>query len=154
MARSVNRVQLLGNLGHSPDVKYTAEGTAVANFTMATTDTWKDKSGEKHESTEWHRIVVWRGLAEIAGKYLHKGSKVFVDGKLQTREWEKDGVKRHTTEIVASELVLLDGRQDDGDPGPAAQEPRAPSSRPAQGEQGAEEPYHPSADGENDLPFS
>lgn len=148
MARSLNRVQLLGNLGHSPDVKYTPDGTPVANFTMATSESWKDKNGDKQERTEWHRVVLWRKLAEIAGQYLKKGSKVYVSGKLQTRSWEKDGVKHFTTEIVADEIIMLDGRQDDGDPGPAAQEPPQTSGKPTQG---AEEPY-PQSDNDP-LPF-
>jgi single-strand DNA-binding protein len=106
---SVNKVILVGNLGADPEVRYTPSGVAWANFSIATTETWKDKNtGEKKEQTEWHRIVVWRRLAEICGEYLHKGRQVYIEGKLQTRSWEdKDGNKRWTTEVVASEMKML-----------------------------------------------
>ena len=107
----INKVILVGRLGQDPEVRYTADGTAVANFSIATSDEWKDKeSGEKKERTEWHRIVAWRRLGEICGEYLSKGRQVYVEGKLQTRSWEKDGVKRYTTEIVATDVQFLGGR--------------------------------------------
>jgi len=107
----INKVILVGRLGQDPEVRYTPDGTAVANFTIATSDEWKDKtSGEKRERTEWHRIVAWRKLGEICGEYLSKGRQVYIEGKLQTRSWEKDGVTRYTTEIVASDVQFLGGR--------------------------------------------
>src|SRR5215210_8735807 len=112
MARGVNKVILVGNLGQDPEVKYMPSGGAVCNISLATTDSWKDKnSGEKQERTEWHRVVFFNRLAEIAGEYLRKGSQVYVEGRLQTREWQdKEGQKRYTTEIVASDMQMLGGR--------------------------------------------
>jgi len=111
---SVNKVLLIGNLGRDAEVRYTTGGTAVANFTMATTDRWNDAAtGEKKERTEWHRIVVWGKQAEIAGEYLRKGRQVYVEGSLQTREWtDRDGNKRYTTEVKAQRFQML-GRRDD-----------------------------------------
>ena len=106
---SVNKVILVGNLGADPDVRYTPSGVAVANFSVATKETWKDKStGEKKEQTEWHKIVAWRRLGEICGEYLRKGSQVYIEGSLQTRAWEdKEGSKRWTTEVVAYKMQML-----------------------------------------------
>lgn len=110
---SVNKVFLLGNLGRDPEVRFTNGGQAVANFTMATTESWKDKEGQRQEKTEWHRIVVWGKLAELCGQHLRKGRQVCVEGQLQTREWEdKEGAKQRTTEIVAREVTFL-GKRDD-----------------------------------------
>ena len=111
---SVNKVLLIGNLGRDAEVRYTTGGTAVANFTMATTDRWNDPAtGEKKERTEWHRIVVWGKQAEIAGEYLRKGRQVYVEGSLQTREWtDRDGNKKYTTEIRAQRFQML-GKRDD-----------------------------------------
>ena len=104
----VNKVILVGNLGAEPEVRYTASGTAMATFRIATTEQWTTKDGEKAERTEWHRIVAWRRLGEICGEYLHKGSQVYIEGKLQTRSWEdRDGVKRYTTEVVAQTMQML-----------------------------------------------
>lgn len=104
----VNKVILVGRLGKDPEVRNLENGTAVANFTMATSETYKDKTtGEKKEITEWHNIVLWRGLAEISQRYLHKGDMVYVEGKLRTRSWEKEGVTRYTTEIVADNMTML-----------------------------------------------
>jgi single-strand DNA-binding protein len=112
MARGVNKVILVGNLGQDPEVKYMPSGGAVCNVSLATADSWKDKnSGERQERTEWHRVVFFNRLAEITGEYLRKGSQVYVEGRLQTREWQdKDGQKRYTTEIVANEMQMLGGR--------------------------------------------
>jgi len=111
----VNKVILIGNLGKDPEMRYFPDGTAVANFSIATSEGWKDKdTGERKERTEWHRIVAFRKLAEICGKYLSKGKQVYIEGKLQTRSWEKDGVTRYTTEIVANEMRML-GSRDSGD---------------------------------------
>ncbi|MDQ4147453.1 MAG: single-stranded DNA-binding protein [Pseudomonadota bacterium] len=112
MARGVNKVILVGNLGQDPEVKYMPSGGAVCNISLATTDSWKDKNtGERQERTEWHRVVFFNRLAEIAGEYLRKGSQVYVEGRLQTREWQdKEGQKRYTTEIVAGDMQMLGGR--------------------------------------------
>ncbi|HAW93381.1 MULTISPECIES: single-stranded DNA-binding protein [unclassified Arsukibacterium] len=114
MARGINKVILIGNLGADPEVRYMPQGGAVANMTLATSESWTDKAtNEKKEQTEWHRVVIYQRLAEIAGEYLRKGSKVYIEGKLKTRKWtDKDGVERYTTEIVANELQMLDGRGD------------------------------------------
>ncbi len=147
MARGINKVILIGNLGNDPEVRYMPNGNAVANITLATSDSWRDKqTGQMVDRTEWHRVVFFGKLAEIAGEYLRKGSKVYVEGRLQTREWEKDGVKRYTTEIVVDmggTMQMLDGRNDNQEAGsrpaasrpapqPAAAQPQQPaSSRPA-----------------------
>ena len=115
----VNKVILIGRLGKDPEMRYTPDGTAIANFTIATSEEWKDKStGKKQERTEWHRIVAFRRLAEICGEYLSKGKQVYIEGRLQTRDWEdKGGNKRYTTEIVAGQMQMLDGaKQDTGKP--------------------------------------
>ena len=104
----INKVILVGRLGRDPEVRYTQDGSAVASFSIATSEEWKDKNtGEKKERTEWHRIVAWRKLGEICGEYLSKGRQVYVEGKLQTRSWEKDGVTRYSTEIVASDVQFF-----------------------------------------------
>ena len=112
MARGINKAIIVGNLGRDPEVRYTANGNAIANITVATTESWKDKqSGERQEKTEWHRVVFFGRLAEIAGEYLKKGSQVYIEGRLQTRKWEdKSGQERYTTEIVASEMQMLGSR--------------------------------------------
>jgi single-strand DNA-binding protein len=112
---SVNKVILVGNLGRDPEVRYMPNGEAVCNFSIATTDTWKDKAGEKVEKTEWHNIVMYRKLAEIAGEYLKKGRPVYVEGRLQTRKWQdKEGKDRYTTEIVSDQMQMLGGRSNSG----------------------------------------
>ena len=110
---AVNKVILIGNLGDAPEVKYMPNGDAVANFSLATTERWKDKAtGENKDATEWHRIVIYKQLAEIAGKYLKKGSKVYVEGKLKTRKWQdKSGQDRYTTEIIADQMQMLDSKE-------------------------------------------
>lgn len=110
--RGVNKVILIGNLGQDPDVRYMPDGNAVANVTVATSDSWKDKTtGEPQERTEWHRVVFFRRLAEIVGEYLKKGSKVYIEGKLQTRKWQdQNGHDRYTTEIVADDMQMLDAK--------------------------------------------
>ncbi|HEX9626768.1 MAG TPA: single-stranded DNA-binding protein [Acidiferrobacterales bacterium] len=121
MARGVNKVILIGHLGRDPEVRYSPNGGAVANVTLATSESWKDKNtGEKQERTEWHRVVFFGRLAEIAGEYLKKGSQVFVEGRLQTRKWQdKEGKDRYTTEIVANEMNMLGGREGRGVPAEA-----------------------------------
>jgi single-strand DNA-binding protein len=112
--KSVNKVILLGNLGRDPEVKYMASGTPVAKLALATNERYKDKDGQWQDRTEWHNIVLWQRLAEIAGEYLKKGSKVYIEGKLQTRSWEdkQTNQKRYMTEVVANDLVLLSGRSE------------------------------------------
>lgn len=118
MARGVNKVILIGNLGGDPEVRYTPNGAAVANISLATNESWTDRSGERQERTEWHRLVLWSKLAEIAGQYLRKGSKVFVEGRLQTRSWDdQSGQKRYTTEVVVNDMQMLDGRGEGSSPG-------------------------------------
>lgn len=113
--RGVNRVMLIGNLGRDPDLQYLEGNIAVAKFPLATTETFKDKNGNLVSQTEWHTVVLWRGLAELAQKYLHKGSLVFIEGRLRTRTWEdKDKNRRFSTEIVGDNLVMLDKRKDNG----------------------------------------
>ncbi len=110
MARGLNSVTLIGNLGADPEIKYTPSGTAIANFTMATAENRKNQSGEWEEYTEWHRIVAFGRTAEVCKDYLHKGSRIFVNGRLQTRSWEDNsGAKRYATEIVVNDLIMLDG---------------------------------------------
>jgi single-strand DNA-binding protein len=139
---SVNKVILVGNLGRDPEVRYTTSGTAVANFTMATTDRWLDQgSGERKERTEWHRIVVWGKQAEIAGEYLRKGRQIFVEGSLQTREWtDREGNKRYTTEIRAQNFIMLGSRQEERAAAPV-EEAGAATAEPAAGYE------------EDDIPF-
>jgi single-strand DNA-binding protein len=122
----INKAILVGRLGKDPEVKYTPDGLMVTNFTIATDEQWKDKSGEKVQKTEWHRIVTFGKLAEICGKYLIKGKLVYVEGRIQTRSWEdKEGVKKYTTEIVASDMKMLDSKgQKDSDGG--REEPPVP----------------------------
>jgi single-strand DNA-binding protein len=115
MSRGINKAILIGNLGGDPEVRYMPTGGAVANLTIATSESWTDKeTNEKKESTEWHRLVIYGRLAEVAGEYLRKGSKIYIEGKLKTRKWQdQQGVERYTTEIVVNELQMLDGKQDD-----------------------------------------
>ena len=115
-SRGINKAIVLGNLGRDPEIRYASNGSAIANFSIATSESWNDKnSGEKVEKTEWHRVVAYRRLAEIIGEYLKKGSQVYIEGKLQTRKWQdKEGQDRYTTEIVANEMQMLGSRGDSG----------------------------------------
>lgn len=123
----VNKVILIGNLGSDPEIRYTQSGTAVATFNIATSERWKGKDGQQQEQTEWHRIVAWRRLAEICGEFLSKGSKVFIEGKLQTRKWEdRDGNTRYTTEVVARDMQMLSPRGSSGDSGQSQEGPPFP----------------------------
>lgn len=144
MARGINKVILIGNLGQDPEVKYMPSGGAVTNISVATSETWKDKNtGQPQERTEWHRVVLFNRLGEIAGEYLKKGSKIYVEGSLRTRKWQaQDGGDRYTTEIVVSELQMLDGSREgdrysdypeaNGAQQPQANAPRQQQQRPAQ----------------------
>ncbi len=164
MARGVNKVILIGNSGADPELRYTPGGTAVSNFSIATNESWTDSSGEKQERTEWHRIVVWGRLAEICNQYMRKGSKVYIEGKLQTSSWEgQDGVKRYTTEVVARDMQLLDARGEMGGVdgsyggggsqggGQARSQPTSSASSSASDDKSATEPPPYAAD--DDLPF-
>lgn len=154
MARGVNKVILIGNIGKDPELRYFPNGDAVCNLTLATSESWNDKaSGEKKERTEWHNIVFTRKLAEIAGQYLRKGSKIYVEGSLRTRKWQdKDGGDRYTTEILVNDMQMLDGRSggsapmgDDSRPAPAT---RRPSSAPAPSAPDTDAPFE-----DDDIPF-
>ena len=151
---SVNKVIIVGNLGKDPETRYAPSGDAVTNIVVATTETWKDKaSGEKREATEWHRVVFFGKLAEIAGQYLKKGSQVYLEGKLKTRKWQdKDGQDRYTTEINADEMKMLgskgDGQQQEGQrPQQTQQRPPANTQREPQGQAGG------FSDMDDDIPF-
>lgn len=151
---SVNKVILLGNCGRDPEVRYMPNGEAVCNFSIATTDRWKDKSGQQQEKTEWHNIVMYRRLAEIAGEYLKKGRPVYIDGRLQTRKWEKDGVTRYSTEIIADSMQLLGdrGQSSDNDGGDGASHDYNPSASTQQKAPGQKAPG-PFDDFDDDIPF-
>jgi len=139
---SVNKVILIGNLGRDPEVRYTPNGSAVANFTLATNEVWNDKNGERQERTEWHRIVVWGKQAEIVREHLSKGKQVYVEGSLQTRQWDdREGNKRTTTEVKAARVVML-GRPPEG--GASRSEPGAPAAPEISGD---DQPP------EDDIPF-
>ena len=161
---SVNKVILVGNLGRDPEVRYTPDGAAICNVSIATTSNWKDKtSGERREETEWHRVVFYNRLAEIAGEYLKKGRPLYVEGRLKTRKWQnKEGVDQYTTEIVADQMQMLGGR-DGGEGGSAGamggSEGGSGAPRPAARSQQAQRPAAPAAGGANladmddDIPF-
>ena len=151
--QSVNKVILLGNLGKDPEVKYTPSGTPVAKITLATNERFKDKSGEWQDRTEWHNVVLWQRLAEIAGEYLKKGGKVYVEGRLQTRSWDDKttGQKKYMTEVVASDIVLLGGRGEGG-----GGESSGSYSKGASGnnfDQRTPEPEHAGPISDEDIPF-
>ncbi len=150
--RSLNKVMLIGNLGKDPELRYTQSSIPVASFSIATSESWTDKEGNQQEQTEWHRIVIWRGLAEVCGKYLTKGSRVYIEGKLQTRSWEdQNGVTKYTTEIVANQMLMLGGpgeRSDSGSFGPP------PPEEPPAYQQKNETPSSTAHAGtEDDIPF-
>jgi single-strand DNA-binding protein len=160
----VNKVILIGRLGKDPEMRYTPDGTAVANFSVATSDEWKDKNtGEKRERTEWHRIVAWRRLGEICGQYLSKGRQVYVEGKLQTRSWEQDGITRYMTEIVADTVQFLGSREDTGGYGGTNQgsgfqntgtQPQTGyQNQPAAGPSGGQRPPASVPPPDDDIPF-
>lgn len=152
MARGVNRVILIGNLGQDPTVRYSPNGSAIANITIATTESWKDKNtGEKQEKTEWHRVVFFGRLAEIVGEYLKKGSQIFVEGRLQTRKWQdKDGQDKYTTEIVANEMQMLGSR---GGAGAPADDYNQERPQGGSGAGGAPSKAPATDDFDDDIPF-
>ncbi len=181
MARGINKVIIVGNCGQDPETRYSAGGSAITNLSVATSESWKDKqTGQVQEKTEWHRIVFFNRLAEIAGEYLRKGSKVYVEGKLQTRKWQdKDGQDRYSTEIVANEMQMLDSRGDGGQGGgggygqssgfapagapqpqqPAYQAQQNPAAAPPQPQHGGQAPAPAAPPAQNmdsfddDIPF-
>jgi single-strand DNA-binding protein len=140
MARSLNKVMLIGNLGKDPELRYTTSGTAVATFSLATNEAWRDADGNTQERTEWHNIVAWKKLAEICGEWLKKGKKVYIEGRIQTRSYEdkNTGAKKYITEIVASDMLMLDGKPAGG---------QEAGSAPSAGEEA------PQGKVEEDLPF-
>lgn len=144
--RGVNKVILVGNLGKDPEVRYSSAGKAITNATLATSETWKDRNtGQQQERTEWHRVVFFNKLAEIAGEYLKKGSKVYVEGSLRTRKWQgQDGQDRYTTEIVANEMQMLDSRGGSTPSQGAGQMPKQGSPQPTS---------MPENDFDDDIPF-
>ncbi len=149
MARGINKVILIGNLGRDPETRYSQGGNPVTNFSVATSDSWRDKqSGEQRERTEWHNVVCFSRLAEIAGEYLRKGSKVYIEGSLRTSNWEKDGQKHYRTEIMARELQMLDSRGG-GEGGPPAgfESSAPPTSQPQNA------PTLTDDDFDDDIPF-
>ena len=164
MARGINKVIIVGNLGRDPETRYLPSGGAVTNVSVATSKAWRDReSGEQKERTEWHRVVFFKRLAEIASEYLKRGSKIYLEGELRTREWERDGQKHYTTEIVADEMQMLDGRG--GMDGGSGQGHSGPSASQSSG-QGGGQPNSgggaraaddfgppPSDDFDDDIPF-
>jgi len=157
MAKSVNKVILVRNLGKDPEVKYTPSGVAVAKFSMATNERYKDKAGEWQDRTEWHNIVAWQRLAEIVGEYVKKGSKIYIEGRLQTSSWEdkQSGEKKYKTEIVANDLVLLSGRGEGGGDheGRASRGASASSSFYQRTPHAEEHAPHPAEITDEDIPF-
>ena len=160
MARGINKVILIGNLGQDPETRYLPSGGAVTNVSLATTESWRDReSGEQRDRTEWHRVVFFRRLAEIAGEYLKKGSKVYIEGQLRTRQWEREGQKHYTTEIVANEMQMLDSRGEGGSSNYSSQGGgqssygggNASRDASASNNSGFSEP--PPADFDDDIPF-
>ncbi|NBS26250.1 MAG: single-stranded DNA-binding protein [Gammaproteobacteria bacterium] len=147
-SRGINKVILVGNVGQDPETRYMPNGNAVTNITLATSETWKDKNtGEQQERTEWHRVTFYQRLAEIVAEYVKKGSKLYIEGRLQTRSWEQDGIKRYATDIIANEMQMLDSRGSGGGGG---------SYEPAQ-QSGASEPAKTApadmGDFDDDIPF-
>ena len=162
MARGINKVILIGNLGRDPEIRYTQDQQPVVNFSLATSDSWQDRAtNERRERTEWHRVVCFRRLAEICNEYLRKGSKVYIEGQLQTRSWEgQDGQTRYTTEVVARDMQMLDSRGGGGYGGPpepgGAPEPPAGGYGPApqrSAQRAPAQPPPPDDDFEDDIPF-
>ncbi|GHF77094.1 single-stranded DNA-binding protein [Thalassotalea marina] len=143
-SRGINKVIIVGNLGQDPEVRFMPNGSAVANFTVATSETWKDKqTGEQKEKTEWHRIVIYQRLAEIAGEYLKKGSKVYIEGRLQTRKWQnQQGQDQYTTEIVANEMQMLDSRGQGGMSQGGGFQQQAPQQQGGYQQQAAQQPAY------------
>lgn len=151
MKKGINKVILVGNLGRDPDTRYMPNGSAVTHITVATSESWKDKqSGQSQERTEWHKVVFFNRLAEIAGEFLKKGSKIYLEGSLRTRSYEKDGQKHYVTEIVASDMQMLDSRG--GEAGPVHREDHRQHQHPADDGGNRQQPA-PAAEFDDDIPF-
>jgi single-strand DNA-binding protein len=143
----VNKVILVGRLGKDPEVRNLENGASVANFTMATSETYKDRvTGEKKEITDWHNIVLWRGLAEIAQKYLHKGDMVYIEGKMRTRSWEKEGVTRYTTEVIGDNMTMLSTQRSGSSASSSSEGGYSGTAK-------SQESYSADSSGTDDLPF-
>lgn len=157
MARGVNKVILVGNLGQDPETRYLPDGNAVTNVNVATSQVWRDReTGQQNERTEWHRVVFFRRLAEIAGEYLKKGSKVYIEGSLRTRQWERDGQKHYTTEVIANEMQMLDSRADAQAGGYGGGRPSQDSQGGQSGQSGSQNDDFnspPPEDFDDDIPF-
>ncbi len=155
MARGINKVILIGNLGRDPETRYSQAGNAVTKFSVATSESWRDRqSGEQQERTEWHNVVCFARLAEIASQYLRKGSKVYIEGSLRTDSWEQDGQKRYRTEIVAREMQMLDSRGGgDGAPSSDFEQRGAPAPAPVENRPPANAPTVSDDDFDDDIPF-
>lgn len=157
----VNKVILIGNLGQDPEIRYMQNGKAVANLSIATSESWNDQQGQKQEKTEWHRITAYDKLAEIIGEYVKKGSKIYVEGKLQTRKWQdQQGQDKYTTEVIINQMQMLDGKKDGGNGGQPAQ-PARPQSTPQRPPQQAapQQPAQPQYSAppmkfDDDIPFN
>ena len=148
---SVNKAILIGNLGKDPEVRYMPSGEAIANITLATTDTWKDKSGEKQEKTEWHRVSFFGRQAEVVGEYLKKGSQIYVEGRIQTRKWQdKEGQDRYTTEIVADRMQMLGGKSSGGGSFEVVEKPASSGGAPAKAAPAAKNSFD---NFDDDIPF-
>ena len=149
----VNKAIIIGRLGQDPEVRYMPNGNAVANFTVATSESWKDQQGQKQDRVEWHKITIYGKLAEIAGKYLHKGSNIYLEGRIQTREWtDQQGIKRYTTEIICNEMQMLDSKQQQSQ----QQQPQQPAQtrqQQAQNNYAQMQSAPPPMDFDDDIPF-
>ena len=151
----VNKVILIGNLGQDPEIRYMQNGKAVANLSIATSESWNDQQGQKQEKTEWHRITAYDKLAEIIGEYVKKGSKIYVEGKLQTRKWQdQQGQDKYTTEVIINQMQMLDGKKDGGNSGQSSQ-PARPQSTPQRPPQQPSQPQYnePPVNFQDDIPF-
>jgi single-strand DNA-binding protein len=146
---SLNKIMLIGHLGKDPEIRYTPDGAPVASFSIATSENWTDKSGNRQEHTEWHNIVAWNKLADLSKRYLTKGRQVYIEGKLRSREWnDRDGNKRRTTEVIASQMVLLGSRQQGVDAGVPPMESAGRNAAPEQ-----EQPFGDAGITDSDIPF-
>ena len=154
-SRGVNKVILVGNVGNDPEVRYMPNGNAVANISIATSDSWKDRNtGEQQERTEWHRVVFFNRLAEIVEQYVKKGTKLYLEGRLQTRSYEQDGVKKYSTEIVANEMQMLDSRGATGSTQEFGDQSNPPASPPQDSAQNSEQQASANFDNfDDDIPF-
>jgi single-strand DNA-binding protein len=155
---SLNKVILIGRLGKDPEIRYTPDGSPVATFGLATSETWNDKNGSRQEHTEWHNIVAWNKLADLCKRYLAKGRQVYIEGRIRSRDWtDKDGNKRKTTEVIASQMVLIGSRPQDGDAGMQSMEPvgrgASSSSSSSHSSHDSEPPFGDAGITDSDIPF-